>query len=154
VTSNPHLTGIFTRLQTRARHKNLIGKPAEVINTIGYAVIRIDGIQYLAHRLAWLVSSGSWPVDQIDHINGCRSDNRLSNLREVTNLQNNLNKGIRKNNKTGVVGVSFDSRKKKWRARFKAAGKEIFLGYFDSKELAEIARKNFEMQYSPEYFPL
>src|SRR5690606_29052356 len=57
----------------------------------GYLRFSVDGKHYLAHRLAWLYVHGKWPSDQIDHINGDRSDNRIDNLRDVTHAENRRN---------------------------------------------------------------
>jgi len=72
-----------------------------------------------------------------DHINGNGLDNRRSNLRVCTRAQNALNTGAYSNNKSGFKGVSLDYKYKvKWRADIQVNGKQIFLGYFDTKELA------------------
>ena len=82
-------TGVFVWRYVRkgmSSNRSLVaGMPRKVR---GYRYIRIDGQLYAAHRLAWLYIHGRWPVDQIDHINGIRDDNRLVNLREATNGQN------------------------------------------------------------------
>jgi hypothetical protein len=54
----------------------------------GYRLIKVDGKSYKAHRLAWLMTHGEWPAEQIDHINGVRTDNRIVNLREASKKQN------------------------------------------------------------------
>ena len=82
-------SGIFTRI---LGHKNGI-KAGSVAGCTQkhrkpYLVIRIDRKLYLCHRLAWLYVHGVFPVGVIDHINGDGFDNRIANLRDVTNEQN------------------------------------------------------------------
>jgi len=71
-----------------------------------YWRIRYKGKDYRAHHLVWLHETGAWPTKQIDHINGNSVDNRFTNLREVTPLQNSQNRLAQKNSITGVKGVS------------------------------------------------
>lgn len=132
--------GNFTWLTNRG--KNLL------VNTIagtnvgnGYTRIRINGKQYLAHRLAWLYVYGVWPIEQLDHINGIRSDNRLSNLREATNKENNVNRGLTKVNTSGYKGVSWSKHANKWLSRIMVNGKSLHLGYFIDKDEAIEAYK-------------
>ena len=98
----------------------------------GYIAIVINGKRYLAHRLAWLYMTGEWPIE-IDHINGCRSDNRWVNLREVTHAINCQNqRKARSDSKTNLLGVyrKKDKISKPWAAYIKLAGKNHFIGYF------------------------
>jgi hypothetical protein len=84
--------------------------------------------------------TGVWPKFWIDHINGERTDNRWLNLRESTRSENQQNRGVNKNNKAGVKGVSRHGNS--WRAVISANGRTIRLGTFTSIEEAEIAYKD------------
>lgn len=86
---NPE-TGVFTWIQTE--QKRWIGKEAGSINSAGYRQISLKNSVFYAHRLAFCYMTGNWPEKQIDHINGNRSDNRWSNLREVSHLVNSQNR--------------------------------------------------------------
>lgn len=126
-------TGIFLRISGSGTLKK-----CGCLSDKGYVQIIIDRNQYFAHRLAWLISYGAWPKDQIDHINGIRSDNRLANLRECTNKQNHQNrKKPRKDSKSGFLGVNKNGAS--WQARIKVDGKEIYLGRYSSAEEAHEA---------------
>jgi len=105
----------------------------------GYREIRVDGKLYLAHRLAWLYVTGSWPKQTIDHENQNRLDNRWFNLREATHAQNNCNRGARSDNKSGVKGIYWHKKNKKWCATIRADGANKYLGSFDTKEDAHRA---------------
>ena len=106
----------------------------------GYFVGRIRGRNYLAHRVIWAIVHGEWPEDQIDHINGDRTDNRVSNLRPADTTANAMNMGLRSDNQTGCAGVGWLPKQKKWRARIKVDGREKYLGHFDTFEEAKAAR--------------
>lgn len=67
-------------------------------------------------------------MDQIDHINGDKTDNRIKNLREATNAQNGKNLKLSAKNTSGICGVSFDRQTGKWRATIKVDGKQRCLG--------------------------
>lgn len=114
-------------------------EPAGAIDRQGYAHIKIDGRDYFAHRIAWLLTTGAWPLAQIDHINGLKADNRLSNLREASQAENMRNRPMYRNNETGFKGVTFNKRDGRWQARIKRDGKLIHLGQFKSPEDASAA---------------
>ena len=105
----------------------------------GYRRIKIDGRNYQAHRLAWLIVAGMWPVDEMDHINLAKDDNRIANLREATHGENHHNTRAYSNNTSGVKNVFWCKREQKWRAPIRHNGKQINLGYFATKEEAAAA---------------
>jgi hypothetical protein len=126
------VTGLFT--WNKQRPKCVIGCVAGRIGVYGYIQIRIEGKTYTAHRLAFLYVTGSFPVNQVDHINGVKNDNRWSNLRAATHYQNQCNRLPQGNNTSGVPGVYFERSVNKWTAAVKANGKLHFLGRFSNKE--------------------
>lgn len=130
-------TGIFTWRMNRSGGTKA-GDVAGSDDGQGYVSIRIDGRAYLAHRLVWLYVYGVWPERQIDHRYGIRNDNRLSELREATNKQNQHNqRKAQGSNKSGLLGVSYSRGKP--RARIRVDGKQKHLGTFDTAELAQAA---------------
>ncbi len=97
--------------------------------------IKIDGKPYLAHRLAWLYTHKEWPKKFLDHINGNTWDNRIENLRDVSNSINMQNqKRAHVTNHSGVLGVQ--RRGDKYAARITLNKQLVYLGMFDSKEEA------------------
>jgi hypothetical protein len=112
------------------------GKKAGTKHHTGYIAIKIDYEFYLAHRLAWMWSHGEFPKSHIDHINRNKFDNRLANLREVTNKQNHENSGIQKNNATGYRGVSWIESTGKYKAYLHHNKKQIYFGCFKTPEKA------------------
>ena len=102
-------TGIITN---RAWRSNVAMKGAvagALQKGIGYWAIRFKGKLYYRSRLAWLYTYGYWPENFIDHRNRIRTDDRIENLREVTQQCNMRNQGLRSDNHTGVTGVNPDS---------------------------------------------
>ena len=97
-------------------------------NSIGYMTITIDYKRYYTHRLAWLYVYGSFPNDQIDHINRVRDDNRICNLRDVTNQENHFNETSK--------GYHYNKRERKYTAQIGIEGKKIHLGCYNTKEEA------------------
>jgi hypothetical protein len=130
-------TGVFA---WKIRKKGIIpGRTPGCITKHGHRLIRLDGVAYLAHRLAWLYVYGEWPTkDHIDHINHNPDDNRIANLRDVAVADNIRNrKGANKNCASGVLGVY--QHKDKWRARVMFNRKTIHLGTFSNIESAALA---------------
>jgi hypothetical protein len=109
--------------------------------------VTINYKAYMAHNLIWLWMTGIWPKFEVDHINGDATDNRWSNLRLSTSLQNKRNRKIARNNTSGVTGLSFDNKLKKWIVYI---GK-IYLGRFKTKGKAIQMRKQAEIENFGEF---
>jgi hypothetical protein len=105
--------------------------------------IRIEGKAFYSHRLAWLYVHGSWPADQIDHVNRDRADNRIANLREATQSQNQQNRLTKTS--TGTVGVIWHARDARWQVTIRANGARKHLGQFKDLGAAVAARKQAEI---------
>lgn len=114
-------------------------KTSGSINWQGYRVISLSGRIFYAHRLAWIIKTGSWPESQLDHINGIKFDNRIVNLRLATHSQNNFNVSKRLDNKSGFKGVYFNHETQKWRSQIRFDGKRISLGTFTTPQAAHDA---------------
>jgi len=121
------------------------GKEAFCRSYGGYFEGNYANLSFVAHRVAWAIHFGEWPNGQIDHINGDRQDNRICNLRVVTNLENCRNLGRRKTKigpDSGVIGVYWHKQSRKWMARIKKSGKWIYLGtYSDLAEATKVRRQ-------------
>ena len=140
VNYNPD-TGIFTWLnrdneQWNSRYANTVAG----VKSHGYILIGVTygnkKIKIRAHRLAWFIMNSEMPTDQIDHINHKRDDNRISNLRVVSNQDNNKNRPIQINNTSGFTGVTWAKHANKWEAFCKLDGKKKHLGYYDDVTIA------------------
>jgi hypothetical protein len=124
-----------------------VGAVAGSPNADGYLMVQYRDKNYRVHRLAWLMSTGAWPVHEIDHINGARDDNRLVNLREATRSQNNRNYKCHRAGQARFT--TYHKRDRKWVAQSpRIDGKRKFLGYHATMELAsEAAEKWLELNY-------
>lgn len=132
-------TGVFTWRVNIGRMKRIkAGTLAGGINTKGYWRVKIGGRYFQAHRLAWLYVHGVWPVDQIDHINGIKTDNRFANLRDVSHSVNQQNqRRATRNNNTGLLGVT--AIKNRWQAQIGVDGTTKYLGCFTTPDQAHAA---------------
>ena len=119
----------------------------------GYLVGAINSRQLKAHRVTWALHFGKWPAEFLDHINGIRTDNRISNLREVSYQGNARNACRDSRNNTGVAGVSWNKRQKVYRAFIMGDGRRIYLGRFATLAEAASARKQAEIElgYHPNH---
>jgi hypothetical protein len=133
---NPE-TGLFTYKYNSAK-KFKAGDVAGYLTKRGYVTIRVDRCLYLASRLAWLYMFGYWSSYNIDHINGIKNDNRISNLRETTQAQNKQNLYTKPKGSLGsLLGTTFKNHA--WEASIKHDGKSYYLGRFKTEAEAHAA---------------
>jgi hypothetical protein len=111
------------------------GKVAGCERKDGYLVVRVDGVLYFAHRLVWLHVHGEMPAMKTDHINGFRADNRISNLRDVTNSVNGQNqRKTRRLTRSSYLGVWKNHNG--WQAVITVDGQRYCLGTYKTPEQA------------------
>lgn len=132
------LTGVLTRkitTSTNAKAGSVAGSP----QSNGYLRVRVGPKLHHAHRLAWLLHTGSWPENTIDHINGARSDNRIANLRDLPKAVNNQNRRgpSTRVTRTGLAGVSPTGER--FMAKVTTDRRQEYLGTFDTPEDAHQA---------------
>jgi len=122
--------------------KSKRGKILNVIDEKGYIRFGLNiypskvKIQIRAHQYAWFMYYGVIPSNQIDHINRNKKDNRIKNLRLLTNSQNQQN--------VERKGYSYDKKSKKFRSRIQLNNKSINIGYFENENDAHIAYLNYK----------
>jgi len=143
---NPETGKLFWKPRGNSRFDNkYAGKEAFTSLLEGYYVGGLlSRSSVKAHRVAYKYVHGVEP-DEVDHINGDRSDNRICNLRDVTSAENKRNASMPSTNTSGVVGVSFDKSRNKWLATITLSNRAKNLGRFDNKNDAITARKNAEI---------
>jgi hypothetical protein len=143
-------TGRFVWLK-RPSTRRKAGDEAGTVSPESYRKIGIAGTIVPAHMLAWLIVHNEWPNGQIDHINGDRLDNRICNLRVVTQQQNALNRVLYKNNSSGFKGVHWNARRDKWCAQIRCERVRHHLGYFAEFEAAAKAYEAASARIHGEY---
>lgn len=111
----------------------------------GYRGIKFNGCLLRTHRIIFALVTGSWPIGEIDHINGDRSDNRWCNLRDVSKSDNQRNAKLRKDNLSRHTGIR--RRGAKWDVRIRHNRVTEYLGRFSTLEEAIFARKTAERRY-------
>lgn len=124
------------KVVTNWRHKTwntkFSGKIAGSLDDKGYLRIKMLKSRFFAHRIIWKMCNGPIPEGMlIDHINGNKADNRLENLRLVTNQQNCFN--------TSAKGYTWHKTNGKWQAQITVNGKHKNLGYFSTEKEARDA---------------
>ena len=137
------------------RYRKHVGDVAGCVHACksGYrrVTVSINYKRYLAHRVIWLIVKGVWPENEIDHEDNNGANNRWKNLRKATREQNGKNLKLKKNNKTGISGVSWCKKRQLFRARINVAHKEIFVGYFNNLEKAKNARNAATIKYHGDF---
>lgn len=139
------LTGLFTWKESRGNIA--VGSIAGHLGNMGYIRIRVDKDEYAASILAWFYMTGSWPKLQIDHDDRDKTNNSWNNLFEVESHQNQKNMKLFATNNSGVAGVGWQKRDKRWRARLEYRGKVVYSKSFKSFHKAVAVRKALEVFY-------
>ncbi len=125
--------------------------PVKTRKTVkGYLETSFMSKDPLVHTLAWVLMEGEFPVNQIDHKNQIKDDNRWENLRPATNAQNQYNIGARSSNKSGYKGVTRKT-KFRWTASIRVNGNRISLGAFDTAEEAALAYNEAALKLHGEF---
>jgi hypothetical protein len=119
------------------------GKEAFFTTGAGNLKGRIFGRSFCAHRVAWLLHYGRWPSELIDHIDGNPENNKIGNLRDVSQSVNMRNMSVRSDSRSGVLGVRM-TRSGTWIARITAEGVNKTLGHFADFDQAVAVRKQAE----------
>lgn len=120
-----------------------VNSKAGTINSNGYYYLCLNSKRYLAHRAAIYLTTGEWPNGDVDHINGDKLDNRISNLRVCTKSQNQMNRKAK--------GYSLHKRSGLYQARIGVSGKEVYLGWFEKENEARAAYEEAQAYYHKEY---
>jgi len=131
-------TGIFVWTEPPHNHMRLLGCEAGGKGT-GYVMIKIDGVKYKAHRLAWLYETGEMPPERIDHWDTDTFNNAFGNLRPATQAQNCANSRVCKNKASGLPKGVKALPSGRFQARIRFETRAIHLGSFDTAEEAHAA---------------
>lgn len=129
---NPETGALIWKVRVSPRVS--VGSQAGTINSHGYRTLGIMGKVLRAHRVAWAMHYGDWPLCDVDHKNRVRSDNRIDNLRLATVAENANNQSLASNNSSGYKGVSWCNTRKKFRASIVVDRKRKTLGYHQTAE--------------------
>ncbi len=150
-TYNPETGEIRNKINLDHRKRNKAGELSGCIcSSHGYRIIRWGRRLMLAHRVAWAMIYGEWPI-LIDHINGDKADNRIANLRLATKSQNAFNSKGHKDGASGVKGVSWNKQARKWGARITINGKYKHIGLFQSIKAAAAAYSDAAHRFHGEF---
>mgnify|MGYP006087074219 CR=1 len=140
-----------TANSAKSTNSRQAGKKAGKINDRGYCKLTFKwngkSLNWYQHRIVWAMHYGQWPTKSLDHIDGDRANNAITNLREVTDQENSKNRPLQKNNTSGHIGVYWDSRREEYVAQIGFKGKMIRLGRHPNIEDAIAARQAAEIEY-------
>lgn len=128
------------------------GEEIVATNNHGYRWVWVEGTALLLHRIVWRLMTGEWPTAMVDHVDGCRTNNRWANLRSADHSINAQNQTRAMcTNKTGFLGVSRDKRRVEnpYRAAIRIHGKHVSLGAFPTAEEAYAAYLKAKAELHP-----
>ncbi len=135
---DPDTGKLYNRL-TRSSG-SLIGEEAGTFHGNGYRRVTVRKRDYLAHRVIWLMHTGDWPEDQIDHKDLDKANNRLENLRPCTTSENHQNQhNTTRKGTSRYIGVCKPTGRRHWRVDIGINGKQKFLGGFRCETAAYVA---------------
>ena len=135
------------RNRNTIRHKYVAGSSKGA--TDGYRRVGIKGKIYQEHRIIMVLCFGHIPENaEIDHINHVRDDNRLDNLRFVTQGENLKNQSVSSKSTTGVTGVYFSKSRNKFVAQIKVNRQVHYLGIYSTLEEAAAARAEANLKFN------
>jgi len=145
--SYDHETGDFTWREniSRTARVGFVAGSVSIVKGKSYIRIGIAERKWLAHRLAFLYITGSFPVDQVDHIDGNGLNNKWDNIREASKTENGRNQRLHRNNTSGTSGVCWMKRTGKWMAQIRLGKLRKYLGCFTNKDDAIAAKKAAEI---------
>jgi hypothetical protein len=127
-----------------------VGSEAGHINLHGYVQIKIFNKRFYAHRIIFFMFNGYFP-QEVDHIDGNKSNNKIENLRASTKSQNNMNSKKRKDNTSGIKGITWDKHRKKWKTYLQSNKIRYYLGSYVDIEMATQVINEFRKQQHNEY---
>lgn len=134
-----------SRAHGRMWNTRFANRPALAsLRSDGYLEGFVNGHKVLTHRAVFCLAYGQWPVEPIDHINGSRADNRPENLRMVPVAENNRNRAVSRNSRSGVMGVFWNAGKQAFDAEITKDGVKTRLGRFVKFDDAVAARREAE----------
>jgi len=156
-----HLQDFFTsqdgKLYAKKGYCNRVKAGQEVgcDNGQGYLVVMCRYKLYMVHRVIYFLETGSWPKGVVDHVNGNTLDNRIENLRDVSQGKNTRSYGpAHKDSTSNYRGVHWFKRDSRWQAQIYCKGKKHHLGYFDCEREAALMwnYSAMELGFSKESF--
>jgi hypothetical protein len=128
--------GVFTWIVPRVGPKTRDNRAGSFAGA-KYRMIGIDGRRYMASHLAWLYMTGDWPTGIIDHINQDKLDDRWGNLRLSDPSRNRMNTGLRSNNTSGIKGVHFNRKSRKWVMQISCRDKKFISAHSTAEKAAQ-----------------
>jgi hypothetical protein len=141
-----HLQRFVGKSAGYTRHRRN-GRPSRI-------EVEVQGIVIGVHSIVWEMHNDPIPTGMIvDHIDRNPLNNLLSNLRLATIEQNNVNRSVQSNNKSGVRGVSWCKITNKWKAQISLNKRKIYIGVYETIDEAKIAYDSFIPQHWTDYLP-